>query len=192
MKKIHAAADAILEALINDHVAKRSSTKHDEEDVLDVLLNLKDNKDLGFPFGNAEIKVVILDNRDLGFPFGNTEIKAVILDIFLAGIETWTVTAGWVISELMKNPEIMAKAQEEVRRVFDGKGKAEVDEAGIHELQYLELVLKETLRLHAPDPLIVPRECQETVVINEYRIEAKTRAICRDPDNWVDPDTSKT
>ncbi|CAI0409421.1 unnamed protein product [Linum tenue] len=150
LKKIHAAADAIMEAVINDHKTQRS-TKHDEDDnnydnLVDVLLNLK-------------------ENDDLRFPFTNVEIKAVILDIFLAGTETWTITAGWVMSELMKNPDVMEKAQKEIRQVFGRNGK-DVNEADI-----------------------------ETTVINGYRIPAKTRvivnawAIGRDPDYWIEPET---
>ncbi|CAI0409789.1 unnamed protein product [Linum tenue] len=181
LKKIHAAADAIMEAVINDHMAKRS-TKHDQddnndEDLVDVLLDLK-------------------EKDDLRFPFSNFEIKAVILDIFIAGTETWTITAAWVMSELMKNPDVMEKAQKEIRQVvFSRNGEKDVNEADIGELNYLELVLKETLRLHTPDALTIPRESQETTVINGYRIPAKTRviinawAIGRDPDYWTEPET---
>ncbi|CAI0455259.1 unnamed protein product [Linum tenue] len=173
LKKVHSAADAIMETIINDRLAKRSSTVaaggNDDEDLLGVLLNLKDTDDLGF-----------------------TEIKAVILDMFLAGSDTWTITVEWAMSELMKHPRVMEKAQREVRKVFNGKGV--VDEASIDRLQYLQLVLKETLRLHPPGPLAIPRESKETIVVNGYKIPAKTRvfvnlwAINRDPHHWAQPE----
>ena len=50
------------------------------------------------------------------------------------------------MSEMTKNPRAMTEAQAEGRRVFEGKGN--VNETGIHELKYLKLVRKETLRLH--------------------------------------------
>ena len=55
----------------------------------------------------------------------------------------------------------MDKAQAEVRRVFMGETK--VTEGRLGELSYLHLVIKETLRLHVPGPLLVPRECQKAV-----------------------------
>ncbi|CAL1373301.1 unnamed protein product [Linum trigynum] len=178
LKKVHSGADAILDAIINDRLAKRGAAppacnvEGGDQDLLDVLLDLKDNNDLG-----------------------TTEIKAVILDMFLAGSDTWTITVEWAMSELMKNPRAMVKAQEEVRRVFGGKGKeGVVDEASIDELHYLKLVLKETLRLHPAGPLAIPRECHETVVIDGYKIPAKTRvflnlwAIGRDPHHWTQPE----
>ncbi|CAI0455262.1 unnamed protein product [Linum tenue] len=155
LKKVHSAADAIMETIINDRLAKRSSTVaaggNDDEDLLGVLLNLKDTDDLGF----TEIKAVILVSH---------------LDMFLAGSDTWTITVEWAMSELMKHPRVMEKAQRE------------------------QLVLKETLRLHPPGPLAIPRESKETIVVNGYKIPAKTRvfvnlwAINRDPHHWAQPE----
>ncbi|CAI0409638.1 unnamed protein product [Linum tenue] len=178
LKKLHAAADAIMETIISDHVAKRSSAKHDDdddEDLVDALLNLK-------------------DNNDLGFPFTNVEIKAVILDMFIAGMATWAVLTEWAMSELMKNPKIMEKAQKEVRQVFDKKGQV-VNEALLDELHYLQLVIKETLRLHPPGPFTIPRKCRKTTVIDGYEIPVGTRvfinisALGRDPNHWTEPET---
>jgi len=94
------------------------------------------------------------------------------------------------MSELVKNPRMMEKAQIEVRRVFDPKGY--VDETSIHELKYLRSVIKETLRLHTPVPLLLPRECSERCEINGYEIPAKSKvivnawAIGRDPNYWIE------
>lgn len=61
--------------------------------------------------------------------------------------------------EMIKNPRVIKKAEAEAREVFNRRGK--VDETGIKEMMYMKLVVKETLRLHPPGPLLLPRECGE-------------------------------
>ncbi|KAJ7960892.1 Cytochrome p450 [Quillaja saponaria] len=101
----------------------------------------------------------------------------------------------WVMSEIMKSPKVMLEAQSEVRRVFDKKGF--VDETDIHQLKYLKAVVKETLRLHPPAPLLLPRESSERCEINGYEIPAKTKviinawAIGRDPNHWTEAEMFK-
>jgi cytochrome P450 len=99
------------------------------------------------------------------------------------------------MSEMVKNPKVMEKAQSEVRRVFDKKGF--VDETEFHQLIYLKSVIKETMRLHPSLPLLLPRESRERCKINGYEIPAKTRilvnawAIGRNPRYWIEADSFK-
>ncbi|CAN1220932.1 Cytochrome P450 71D10 [Linum grandiflorum] len=94
------------------------------------------------------------------------------------------------MSEMLLNPQVMERAQSEVRRVF--MGKSTVDESLLHELHYLKALIKETLRLHPPSPLLMPRESSEACEIKGYNIPCKSRviinawAIQRDSDYWPD------
>ncbi|TXG67932.1 hypothetical protein EZV62_009207 [Acer yangbiense] len=171
--------DKILENIIDEHRAasKAAMEKASEDEavcLLDVLLDLQDQGDLELPL-----------TRD--------NINAVITDIFAAGSETTSTTMEWAISEMLKNPRVMEKAQAEVRQVFSKKGN--VDETGLHKLQYLKLVIKESLRLHPPLPLILPRECRESCKINGYDIPVGSKvivnawAIGRDPDYWTEAES---
>lgn len=89
------------------------------------------------------------------------------------------------MAELIKHPDAMKKAQEEIRRVVGKKMK--VEEEDLHQLHYLKLIVKETLRLHRAAPLLSPREATRDAVVRGYHIPARTRilvnawAIGRDP-----------
>ncbi|CAI0375899.1 unnamed protein product [Linum tenue] len=87
-------------------------------------------------------------------------------DMLGAGSDTSSTTLEWAMSELLKNPEAMTKAQSEVREALRSKPTGHrVNESDIKGLTYLTLVVKETLRLHPPAPL-VPKEATEDFVIN--------------------------
>ncbi|CAN4114282.1 unnamed protein product [Withania somnifera] len=170
--------NSIVEDIINEHKKNLATThKSDDglggEDLIDVLLRL-------------------MKDKSLQFPITNNNIKAVIIDMFGAGTETSSTTTVWAMAEMMKNPSVFDKAQAEVRETFRDNETFDVEE-----LKYLKLVVKETLRLHPPVPLLTPRECMEETDINGYTIPMKTKvmvnvwAMGRDPKYWDDAESFK-
>ncbi|PHT93854.1 hypothetical protein T459_01736 [Capsicum annuum] len=109
--------------------------------------------------------------------------------------ETSSATIDWIMVEMMRNPNMLSKAQTEVRNTF--RGKESFDENDVEEFKYLKLVIKESFRLHPPFPLLLPRECREETDINGYTIPRKTKvmvnawAIGRDSKYWNDAESFK-
>ncbi|KAM3289957.1 premnaspirodiene oxygenase [Capsicum chacoense] len=171
--KVHHGLDAIFENVINEH---KNNGELGGEGLIAALLRLK--KEGGFQF-----------------PITNDNIKAIIFDMFAAGTETSSTTLDWAMVEMMRNPNVLLKAQAEVRNAF--REKETINENDIEELKYLKLVIKETFRLHPPLPLLLPRECREEIDINGYTIPLKTKvmvnawAIGRDPKSWDDVESFK-
>ncbi|CAI0409325.1 unnamed protein product [Linum tenue] len=166
LEKMHQEADSILDVIIHERKSQRQiDHKHY---LIDVLLNF--------------------DSSQLRFPLTMKVIKAVILEMLLGGNDTSSKIVEWTMSELIKHPNVMQNVQDEVKQAFGEKGN--VEEASLHQLKYLDCVIKETLRLHPPGPLLLPRENDERMELCGYEIPAKTKlfvnawAIGRDPRYW--------
>lgn len=95
------------------------------------------------------------------------------------------------MAELIRNPRSMKILQDEVREV--ARSKNEIDEGDLENLPYLKAVMKESLRLHSPVPLLVPRESTQDTKVVGYDVASGTRvlinawAISRDPSLWENP-----
>jgi typhasterol/6-deoxotyphasterol 2alpha-hydroxylase len=115
-----------------------------------------------------------------------------VQDLIAGGTESSAVTVEWAISELLKKPEVIAKATEELDRVI-GRGRW-VTEKDIPHLPYVDAVVKETMRLHPVAPMLVPRLSREDSSVGGYDIPAGTRvlvsvwSIGRDPALWDAPE----
>ncbi|KAK7265618.1 hypothetical protein RJT34_33240 [Clitoria ternatea] len=142
--------------------------------------------------GFVDILLQFQQNNMLSFELTKNDLKALLMDMFVGGTDTVSVTLQWTISELLRNPNIMKKAQEEVRKVVGQKSNME--ENDFSQMHYLKCIIKETLRLHLPATLLAPRETISSVKLKGYDIPAKTMvyinawAIQRDPTFWENPE----
>ncbi|XP_010554160.1 PREDICTED: cytochrome P450 71B20-like [Tarenaya hassleriana] len=173
MDEVFVEMNTFFQKLIDEHL-NPERTPRDQRDIIDVMLTMIQNQ-----------------RKDESSTFTVDNIKAILVNLFLAGIDTSAITMIWAMTELVRKPTLMKKVQDEIRGCI-GK-KESISEEDADKVQYLKLVLKETLRLHPPAPLLLPRETMSPIKIQGYDIPAKTRlqinvwAIARDPKHWKNP-----
>lgn len=106
------------------------------------------------------------------------------------GTDTTALLTEWVMAELILHPEVQAKLREEL----DGK-PGELTDADVAALPYLQAVVKETLRIHPPGPLLswARLSTSDVNLSNGMVVPAATTAmvnmwaITHDPAVWEDP-----
>jgi len=177
MKRLSEMYDRFYEQILDEHEARRRRAGAGEfvaSDLVDVLLQLAEK-------GRSESSEAKL-TRD--------GVKAFIQDIIAGGTESSAVTIEWAMSELLRRPDAMASATDELDRVV-GRGRW-VTERDLPDLPYIDAVVKETMRLHPVGPLLVPHHAREDTVVAGYDVPAGVRvlvnawAIARDPASWPD------
>lgn len=106
--------------------------------------------------------------------------------MFGAATDTTATTLEWAIAELIRNPQSMERARLEVRQKL---GQERDTSADIGNFRYLQMVIKETLRLHPAAPLIL-RASQDNCPVMGYNIPKGISvyinifALARDPRYW--------
>ncbi|KAG8388764.1 hypothetical protein BUALT_Bualt02G0159200 [Buddleja alternifolia] len=165
---------SMLDDIINQRVKSRDddhSSRND--DLLEVLLNPTQ--------GN--------DDYDLT----REDIKHFLTDLLIGGTDTSADLVEWGMTELLRNPNKMSKAKDELRVVIGENNR--IKESDISRLPYLQAVMKENLRLHPVVPLLVPKKTEVDVEINGYMIPKNAQlvinawAIGKDPSIWSNSDS---
>ncbi|KAK4400369.1 Flavonoid 3'-monooxygenase [Sesamum angolense] len=131
------------------------------------------------------------EKQDVNTEFGKTQIKAMIMDIIIGGAATSSTTIEWVMVEFMRNPEVMEKVHKELNEVV-GLDNV-VEEFHIPKLVYLDVVIKETLRIHPVGPFLSPRTPSQSCTVGGYSIPKgsmvfiNVHSIHKDPVSWDNP-----
>ena len=93
----------------------------------------------------------------------------------------------------LRNPRYMKLLQNEVRNVARKKNGIDINEDDLDKMSYLKAVSKESLRIHPPFPLALPRELTQETNLLGYDIPHGTLVlvncwgISRDPSLWENP-----
>nr|GMC55272.1 cytochrome P450 78A5-like [Ipomoea batatas] len=162
--------------IIDDHRVKRSQNQNVAKpddfsgDFVDVLLDMENENKLSA-----------------------SEMTAVLWEMLFRGTDTVAILLEWILARMVVHPEIQARAQAEIDNVV-GRDRA-VSDADLPNLPYLSAIVKETLRVHPPGPLLSwARLAVGDTHVGEHFIPAGTTAmvnmyaITHDERIWPEPE----
>ncbi len=136
------------------------------------------------------LHLLVSARDESGQPLSDQSLRDQLVTLLLAGHETTATTLAWVFHRLTQHPEVLAKAREEVARVV-GQGPVQPDD--VAKLEYLEGVVKETLRLFPILPAMA-RDLQAPSRIGDWDLPKDTCVVAatylthRRADVWPDPE----
>ncbi|GMI76926.1 cytochrome P450, family 82, subfamily C, polypeptide 2 [Hibiscus trionum] len=177
MKRTAKELDSVVGGWLEEHKQKRVSSGGviKEQDFMDAMLNILEDPNIDVTEFDAD-----------------TIIKATCLNLVVGGGDTTMVTMTWALSLLLNNPRVLKKAKDELNKHV-GKHRA-LEESDIEDLPYLQAIIKETLRLYPPGPVIGLRAAiKDCILSTGHHVPSGTRLminawkIQRDERIWPNP-----
>jgi cytochrome P450 len=135
-------------------------------------------------------RLMIARDPESGRSMDETRLVDNLLTFYLAGHETTARALTWTLYLLARSPEWTARLEEEIERVTGG---APVSAEHIERLVEVQQVLKESMRLYPPAPLIGRQAVAATTLAGHSLAQGETvmipiYAIHRHARRWRDPD----
>ncbi|KAH7671655.1 Trans-cinnamate 4-monooxygenase protein [Dioscorea alata] len=115
----------------------------------------------------------------------------IVENINVAAIETTLWSMEWAIAELVNHPQVQDRVRREMTEVLQDE---EISESNLEKLPYLQAVVKETLRLHSPIPLLVPHMNLEEAKLGGCTVPRGSKVVvnawwlANNPEWWNKPD----
>ncbi|PHT58466.1 hypothetical protein CQW23_00829 [Capsicum baccatum] len=173
MKELHRNFDKFHNFVLDDHKAKKEADQiFLPRDMVDVLLQQAEDP-------NLEVQLT------------TDSVKGLMHDLLAGGTDTSATTVEWAFHELLRQPMIIKKAQEELHRAIGHERW--VQEKDYTQFSYIESIIKETLRLHPVSTMLPPRTALEDCHVAGYDIPkgtilmVNTWSIGRNLQHWESP-----
>jgi cytochrome P450/NADPH-cytochrome P450 reductase len=164
---------AFMNAMVDDIVAERRKNAEASEAKKDMLSAMMTGVD-----------------RATGTQLDDVNIRYQINTFLIAGHETTSGMLSCAIYALLKHPEVLKKAYEEVDRVLGSDINVKPTYQQVTQLTYITQILKEALRLWPPAPAYGVTPLKDEVIGGKYKLKKDTfvlvhvLALHRDPSVW--------
>jgi cytochrome P450 / NADPH-cytochrome P450 reductase len=164
---------AFMNKMVDEIVAERRKNAEAAEDKKDMLGAMMTGVD-----------------RATGEQLDDVNIRYQINTFLIAGHETTSGLLSCAIYALLKHPDVLKKAYEEVDRVLGPDVNAKPTYQQVTQLTYITQILKEALRLWPPAPAYGIAPLQDETIGGKYKLKKNTfitvlvMALHRDPSVW--------
>jgi cytochrome P450 / NADPH-cytochrome P450 reductase len=164
---------AFMNKMVDDIVAERRKNADVNESKKDMLSAMMTGVD-----------------RATGTQLDDVNIRYQINTFLIAGHETTSGMLSCAIYALLKHPEVLKKAYDEVDRVLGGDINVKPTYQQVTQLTYITQILKEALRLWPPAPAYGVTPLSDEVIGGKYKLKKDTfvlvhvLALHRDPNVW--------
>ncbi|KAA3459171.1 cytochrome P450 97B2, chloroplastic isoform X1 [Gossypium australe] len=113
---------------------------------------------------DASVLRFLVDMR--GADVDDCQLRDDLMTMLIAGHETTAAVLTWAVFLLAQNPSKIRKAQAEVDSVL---GQERPTFESIKKLEYIRLIVVESLRLYPQPPLLIRRALEEVVLPGGYK-----------------------
>ncbi|KAG2210476.1 hypothetical protein INT47_002418 [Mucor saturninus] len=188
-KLIHRDCDRFLK-LMDDMIEEKRRIVNEDEGI--VVAEKKED------ISEKDILTLLLENEknenDSNTFMTNEELKSNLCLFFSAGHDSTTGALSFALYHMAVNPDIQLKARADVVNVL-GNSKSDVlpTSAQTKEMKYLNMVIKETLRIQPSVPVASARKAKEDCTLGDVFIPKDTVLLIdiynthRNPITWDEP-----
>ncbi|KAJ3031729.1 UNVERIFIED_CONTAM: hypothetical protein HDU68_000664 [Siphonaria sp. JEL0065] len=160
--------------------------------VEDVIQQRKQQIAMQHEVPNDLLTYMLTERTDAGQGMSDSLIRDQVMTFLIAGHETTSNTLSWALFEIDRHPKVLEACLQEIVNV--GISDDIPTDKQVSDLQYIERVLKETLRYHAPLRQVGKKAKQDNVLPGGYLVQRGTAvsvhidAMHHNPDIFVDPE----
>ncbi|XP_037040832.1 cytochrome P450 4d1-like isoform X2 [Bradysia coprophila] len=184
LKTLHDFTDKVINERRNAILTNNSEHNDKKSDSVDESIGMK--RKMAF-------LDILLQSTVNGKPLSNSDIREEVDTFMFEGHDTTTSGITFCLYCIAQYPEVQQKCFQEIRDVIGDDVTKPVTLNDLNNLNYFDLVIKETLRIFPSVPLI-GRELQEEVVIGKYTLPKGTNVVIpiyymgHDPNIFVNPE----
>ena len=147
---------------------------------------IKDRKESGIK-GNDLLGVLLetQNSSNAEDRFTDEDIINEFITFFIAGMDTTGNMINMALYLLQANPQSFERLQEEIQTVYNKTESVTIE--NLNQMDFLNSILKETLRLYTPAPFMFPRKAQADHMLGDIHIKKGTSVRPTPIFNYANP-----